>query len=410
MNLMEETALLLSSLSVYRGVLQRTVPKAFYRLLCCYREDDQTFFSAWGQFASLLYERGYSKNLTGCLTEAALFDENIFTRCASAGKEVPLPVQEAAWRDVEVLKQAGALTPEALLQNRFGPESPENHLRLPGWSAGGAVPQANSLRTLMDYHRQNGCGMFARYHTFLWREHHIEPVLHPDPVRLSSFCGYEPQRERVVKNTVDFLSGNGGNNCLLYGDMGTGKSSTVKAIANCYAPQGLRIVELPKDRLEDFPLLVEQIAPIPLRFIVFIDDLSFAQDDPRFAQLKAVLEGGIAARPDNTLIYATSNRRHLIRETFSQRDGDELHRSDTIQESLSLYDRFGLTVNYSRPGKEEYLAIVTALAAEWGLAMAQGELEGRAERWAIEKGGRSPRAARQLIAALLGKQEPDQKE
>ena len=195
-----------------------------------------------------------------------------------------------------------------------------------------------------------------------------------------------------------FLEGLPANNCLLYGDRGTGKSSTVKAILNEYYSRGLRMVEMPKERLQDFPKLVDQIAPLPLCFIIYIDDLSFSQQDDTFAALKAVLEGGLAARPANALIYATSNRRHLLRERFSDREGDEVHRGDTIQESLSLSDRFGLAVNFSVPGKESYLEIVRALALERGLEAQLPQLEAGAERWALERGGRSPRCARQYVA------------
>ena len=163
------------------------------------------------------------------------------------------------------------------------------------------------------------------------------------------------------------------------------------------------MVEMPKERLCDFPKLVEKIAALPLRFIIFIDDLSFSKQDDTFAALKAVLEGGLAARPDNALIYATSNRRHLLRECFSDREGDEIHRGDTIQESLSLSDRFGLSINFSVPDKAGYLGIVCALAHERGLSLEDGELEAGAERWALARGGRSPRCARQYVSMVESK-------
>lgn len=163
------------------------------------------------------------------------------------------------------------------------------------------------------------------------------------------------------------------------------------------------MVEMPKDRLSEFPILVDRIASSPLKFIIFIDDLSFSNDDNSYAQLKAVLEGGLAARPDNTLIYATSNRRHLIKENFADRAGDELHRNDSIQENLSLSDRFGLSVNFSKPDKEEYLDIVLSLAKEKNLNVSMDELVSDAEQWAIARGGRSPRCARQFIAVTEAK-------
>ena len=247
------------------------------------------------------------------------------------------------------------------------------------------------------FYRENGCGMYARYRAFIWRDHGIHPVEHPDRTTLRDLKGYEIQRRMAIDNTVAFLVGLPANNCLLYGDRGTGKSSTVKAILNEYYTRGLRMIEMPKESLMDFPRLVDQIAPLPMRFILFIDDLSFSSQDDTYAALKAVLEGGLAARPAHTLIYATSNRRHLVRETFSDREGDEVHKGDTIQESLSLADRFGLSIRFSVPDKWRYLEIVRQLAVQRGLEDHLDELEGPAERWATERGGRSPRCARQFI-------------
>ena len=158
------------------------------------------------------------------------------------------------------------------------------------------------------------------------------------------------------------------------------------------------MIECPRESLSDFPHLTQLIAPVPLKFIIFIDDLSFNENDSTYAALKAVLEGGLAARPANTLIYATSNRRHLIRETFQSREGDELHLADTLQETLSLSDRFGLSITFSSPDKRQYLDIIHALAADRSLDVDPAELDLHAERWALERGGRSPRAARQFIA------------
>lgn len=218
---------------------------------------------------------------------------------------------------------------------------------------------------------------------------------------MESFTGYEIQRDKVVDNTKSFIEGKSCNNCLLYGDKGTGKSSTVKAIANDFRKDGLRIVEIPKERLIDFPILVDKIAALPMKFIIFIDDLSFQKQDQSYTTLKAVLEGGLAARPDNALIYATSNRRHLVKESFSDRTDDDVNTRDNMQESLSLSDRFGLAVCYSIPTKQEYIDIVFALAKQKGVDMPEKELEMGAERFALSRGGRSPRCAKQYVESLF---------
>ena len=405
MNKTKEAALLMSSLSVYKGILHRTVPKALYELLCAEEKPVYEFLRAWGSFFALLCDRGYADSLLQCLTEAALFDENAFSKASSAGMEKKLQreVIQAVRRDLSAIIKIGSITPDDILDDyRYRDELESVAGSLPGWGTGKAASEfsdeAHAADRLADYYRKNGCGMFARYRAFIWRDRNIEPIVYPDSISLSSLKGYELPRSTVVNNTIAFIKGIECNNCLLYGDMGTGKSSTVKAILNEYYKDGLRMVEMPKDRLGEFPILVDRIAAVPLKFIVFIDDLSFSGEDKSYAQLKAVLEGGLAARPENTLIYATSNRRHLIKESFADRDGDDIHRNDTMQETLSLSDRFGLSVNFSKPDKNEYLAIVRSLARERKIDVSIEELERGAERWALERSGRSPRCARQYIS------------
>lgn len=386
----------MASLSIYKGILNRTVPGALYRLL--WASDAQAFLRSWGELFAALCERGYEENLTGCLTEAALYDENAFSLAAAGGKTIPPAMRGAAGRDLRVILELGALTAEDLLTD--APEGADS-LSLPSWGAGQPIEQLRGEGSLADrleqYYRDNGCGMYARYRAFIWRDHAIHPVEHPDPTTLRDLKGYELQRRAAIDNTVSFLVGLPANNCLLYGDRGTGKSSTVKAILNEYYTRGLRVIEMPKESLMDFPRLVDEIAALPMRFLIFIDDLSFSNQDDTYAALKAVLEGGLAARPENALIYATSNRRHLIRETFSDREGDEVHKGDTIQESLSLADRFGLAIHFSSPDNWRYLEIVRQLAIQRGLEDHLEELDLLAERWATERGGRSPRCARQFI-------------
>ncbi len=407
MNATKEAALLMSSLSIFHGIMERTVPKAYYELLCSVEKDVFTFAKAWGNFFSLLCDRGCADHFARCLTEAALYDENAFSRAASARKETALPTEviSAIRRDLSAIRRISLLKPETILQDYLHhDELGVVANNLPRWKTGQPISQFTDedsiIDSLAEFYHHNGCGMFARYRAFIWRGQRIEPVLYPDAIQLNSLISYDIQRQLVVDNTLAFLKGVQSNNCLLYGDRGTGKSSTVKAILNRYYQDGLRMVEIPKDKLSEFPLLVEKLAPVPLKFIIFIDDLSFSSEDKTYAQLKAVLEGGLAVRPDNTLIYATSNRRHIVKESFSERDGDDLHRNDTIQETLSLADRFGLSVNFMKPDKEQYLQIIYGLAKEKRLSISIEALTAGAERYAIERGGRSPRCARQYIAAL----------
>ncbi len=229
----------------------------------------------------------------------------------------------------------------------------------------------------------------------------IIPITSADRITLDRFIGYADEREKVIRNTVAFLEGRPAANVLLYGDAGTGKSSTVKAIANAYFDAGLRLIEIRKDRLTLLPRVMDAISDNPLKFIIFIDDLSFNKNDDTFSMLKATLEGSACARAENALIYATSNRRHIVKETFSDREGDDIHRNDTVQELLSLSERFGLTVAFSKPERRLYLEIVHQLASRHGIEMDAETLEREAEAFALRRGYRSARCAEQFVESLM---------
>ena len=214
---------------------------------------------------------------------------------------------------------------------------------------------------------------------------------------------YEIQRNQIIENTKALLSGKPAANILLTGDAGTGKSSTVKAVANAFYPEGLRIIEVRKEQLRVIPKILDELALNPLKFILFIDDLSFLSDDDDFNGLKAVLEGSVSARSSNVAVYATSNRRHIIRERFSDREGDDIHRNDAMQEMISLSDRFGLHISFNKPDKNTYLDIVAKLAEQYDAGSFDDEMAASAERFALERGGRSARLARQFIDSLLSK-------
>lgn len=409
MNKTTKAYLMMKSLSVYRGILDRSVIKGYMKLLESIEAEPRVFLEAYGEFFSLLSQRDVSGRLAYAVTETALFDENCFSVAAAAGdtKSLPKNITSAVSHDCKAIIFLSKLKSEDIIgEYKYLSDISEIANALPRWETGEAAQAFNTeslkLSELAEFYRKNGCGMFARYKAFVWRGGTICPVEHPDKIELSSFIGYERPRNKVISNTLAFLDGKACNNCLLYGDMGTGKSSTVKAIGNTFREKGLRVVEMPKERLSDFPLLVDKIAALPMKFIIFIDDLSFQSQDKSYTSLKAVLEGGLAARPDNALIYATSNRRHLIKESWQDRDTDDIHRRDNMQETLSLSDRFGLSVCFGNPDKKEYLDIVFALADKAGIKKDSEELSILAERFALGRGGRSPRCAKQFIESLGG--------
>ncbi|HZT06211.1 MAG TPA: ATP-binding protein [Chloroflexota bacterium] len=254
-----------------------------------------------------------------------------------------------------------------------------------------------------------GVGVFGRFRAFRWIRNggrgSLVGVDRPDPVRLADLVGYEREREPVVKNAERFAAGLPANNVLLYGERGTGKSSTVKALLNEFGDRGLRLVEVSKEDLETFPEVIGALRDRRERFIIYVDDLSFEEQETHYKALKAVLEGGIEARPENVILYATSNRRHLVRERFRDRESaldDDVHAFDTMEEKLSLADRFGVRVTFSAADQDRYLQIVRALATQRGVLLAEDELDRRALAWAQRQRGRSGRSARQFIDALVG--------
>ena len=236
----------------------------------------------------------------------------------------------------------------------------------------------------------------------------ISPITHTSDVALEHIVGYELQKKQLVENTEAFVQGRKANNCLLFGDSGTGKSTCIKAILNKYYDQGLRLIEVYKHQFQDLSNIIEQVKNRNYKFVIYMDDLSFEEFEIEYKYLKAVIEGGLEVKPDNVLIYATSNRRHLIRETWSDRSDmsqDELHRSDTVQEKLSLVARFGCSINFSRPQKKEFDHIILTLAHEKkDIHMSDEELLVKANAWSLRNGGYSGRVAEQFLISLEGKE------
>ena len=266
------------------------------------------------------------------------------------------------------------------------------------------------FRLVTDYYRQYGYGVFAMNRAFRIRreEAGLEflPISNVDGVRLEDLLGYEGQKAELRRNTEAFLSGKHANNVLLYGDAGTGKSTSVKALINEYYEGGLRMIEIYKHQFGELSRILAEIKNRNYRFIIFIDDLSFEENEVEYKFLKAVIEGGVETRPENVLIYATSNRRHLVRETWKDKadmehDGD-VHRSDTMEEKLSLASRFGVAINYNAPTPKEYREIVLALAERAGVEMEESRLLTMANAWEVRHGGFSGRTAQQFIHYLQG--------
>lgn len=378
----------LDALVVFRNLLSTPLLHALRAALAA---EECDLGGTVADFEATLFAQG--TNWTGILLDAVLEDENLCLRTAAGGDAGPV-LEGALVSELDFLQALGRAGLDDLCHG-----APEY---LPRWEV---TPDAD-FHAAYEARRaavgQKGYGIFARHHVFTLEEGRLVPVRYPDPQRLSELPGYEREREKVIANTRALLEGKPTNNVLLYGDAGTGKSSTVKAIANEFAPDGLRLIEVKKNQLYQIPALMDELAKNPLKFILFIDDLSFAANDDNFAALKAILEGSVGGRSHNVAVYATSNRRHLVKESMSDRSGDDLHASDTRQELMSLAARFGLTVTFQQPDKERFDTILLELARQYGVQMPSDQLFIKGAAFALRAGGRSPRVAKQFIEMLAG--------
>ncbi|HBV87491.1 MAG TPA: AAA+ family ATPase [Desulfosporosinus sp.] len=431
--------LALDSLSIYRGLLDNKVLNKLKELLISLTKSDVTLREVINSYHEFYFElaQGGTMSLKDYILYQILFDENPFTFQQQAihinhSNDV---IKKAAAQDLNCLQLISQLEPaivKAHLSQLFK-DDPYNTLieELPEWvlesdntSLGDhfnhikeRIEACNywqdSLEELGKFHKRYGCGLFIRYYAFVWERTnglgYIRGIDSPDTIRLDELVEYQNERSKVIENTLQFLQGFPSNNVLLYGDRGTGKSSTVKAILNEYCTEGLRMLEVPKAYLSDFPLIIRQLKNRSQKYIIFVDDLVFGDNEENYTSLKAVLEGGLESKTTNILIYATSNRRHLVKEYFKERAGlqsnnqdEEVHAGDTIQEKLSLADRFGINVVFSSPNQNRYLEIVKGIAARRNLNIDEERLEKEALKWALWYNGRSARTARQFVDWIEG--------
>lgn len=378
--------------SVFRGLFDTPVFRKFF----AYAEAEagsEDKLNAYGTLVSEIYEGGGS--LAACVRRALFEDENVYVRAIAKGGEVNAAIEAATKHELEILSAFASLAPAD-----FAKDMEENDF-LPAFESE-KVDLAAEYGERVESIGRYGYGIFASYGMFsVDNDGHIKPIESADDTSIDSFIGYAAERQRVMANTEAFLAGRPAANVLLYGDAGTGKSSTVKAIANHLFDRGLRLIELRKNQLLLLPKVMGEIGRNPLKFIIFIDDLSFNNNDDQFSMLKATLEGSASAKAPNAVIYATSNRRHIIKENFSDREGSDVHRNDTVQETLSLSERFGLTVMFAKPEKKLYLEIVSELAARNGIQRDPEELARAAEEFALRRGYRSARCAEQFIHSLM---------
>ena len=381
----------LSTLTVFRNLLKKDELSVLLALLKAESTDER--LTLYGEFVSLLAKSGgvFSEVLKKLIAE----DENPYIKAVASGKEVAKSLEANLKEELRLFTELSRVTPEVFRE---------------AWQYEGYLPsfdnESTDFEVFYEYRIKNvatlGYGIFATHSMFRVEDNKIVPVEVADTISIDSFVGYENERKQVLENTKALTEDRPAQNVLLCGDAGTGKSSTVKACANFYRDRGVRLIELRKDQLFALSYVMGTIAENPLKFIIFIDDLSFNKNDDCFSMLKAVLEGSAVSRSGNAVIYATSNRRHIVKESFADRTGtDDVHRNDTMQELLSLSDRFGLTVYFQKPNRGLYLDIVHELAERNGITLEKSQLDVKAEAFALARGSRSPRAAEQFIKSLL---------
>ena len=374
---------------VFKNILNDKGISALIKLLDCEIEKENEFLHYYSEFVSSLYEK--TDDLCEYINTLLQNDENIYVKQSAKGDVSPF-VQSAIENELSFFEELSKVKCDDL-------KSIYNSIALPEWR-NSDISVKEEYEKKISVIRTTGYGIYATHRMFLYKDSEITPVKYPDPQRLSQMSGYELERQKVIDNTMALLQGRPCNNVLLYGDAGSGKSSTIKAIVNEYWEMGLHLIEIKKNQLYSLPDVIEQLADNPLKFIIFIDDLSFSTNDNDFGALKAILEGGVAGKTDNLVIYATSNRRNLVKENFSDRNGDDIHLQDTIQEIMSLSARFGLKITFSKPDKDLYLSIVENLSMQYNISIDKNELFLSAEAFALRNGGRSPRTAKQFIEYL----------
>lgn len=377
--------------SVTRGILEAPVFKSFFDY--CEEEEKREKIKKYGAFVSEIYKNG--GNLSKCVQNALFENENVYVKSVAWGQDINKNIESSLEFELSTLNDFSSLSANSFaIDMGIGTKIPEFDTD--------KTDIAKLYKERLESIEKYGYGIFASNCMFASTDlGEIIPIESADTTTIDTFIGYKEERQKVLDNTKAFLENRPAANILLYGDAGTGKSSTVKAVANHLFESGIRLIEIRKNQLLLLPKIMAQISKNPLKFIIFIDDLSFNKNDDNFSMLKATLEGSASAKAKNAVIYATSNRRHIVKETFGEREGNDIHRNDTVQETLSLSERFGLTILFAKPSKPLYLEIIKELAKRNNIEMDENELFVKAEAFALNRGYRSARCAEQFIDSLM---------
>ena len=422
-------------LIIYRNFENGKILSDMVWLMDSYRSGDNRmrplFFECMNGLLEMAATHGFSGNLWHCyLTNLLVNNVNSYSVACEIRGEVEGSVNQLALHDIAIFKEFYDFDFTEMTEVLKAPEfsvvidyeSTADSSRIYSTKIRDRICRLaeqfaateNALEmkaVLTEFYREYGVGRFGLHKAF--RVVHtddgarIDPIRNISHVQLDDLIGYEIPKKKLTDNTDAFVAGRKANNCLLFGDAGTGKSTSIKAIANEYYDKGLRIIEIYKHQLQDSNDVIAQVKNRNYKFIIYMDDLSFEEFETEYKYLKAVIEGGLEKKPNNVLIYATSNRRHLIRENYEDKEGrrEDMHASDTVQEKLSLVYRFGVTIFFCGPDKKQYEEIVKGLAARYGVMMEEEKLLAEANKWELSHGGLSGRTAQQFIDYLRGMEE-----
>ncbi len=390
----------LMSLSIYKNMLDTEPVKCMLRL--CEAKTPDTLIRAYTDLVHSVWSEGHY-TLSECLAWHLKYDDSFIGK-AIATDSAPTAMMNAAAMDIRRLSSIGMLSCSGLKRNihaactRINPEFGPIVQNL------AELPQGLDFteEEIFTSYRRQGCGKFALCRAFHWEKGLLTPIEKPDALMPQDMIGYVNQRTSVLENTRALHKGLPSNNVLLYGDSGTGKSATVKSMIQIPEFYNLRLIEIAKNSLDELTVLVRELGTHSQKFIIYIDDLSFEKEDKGFSALKTALEGSLEPRPRNVAIYATSNRRHMIRESFSERAGDDIHAKETVEERTSLSERFGLRLAYLSLDKKRYTDMVLDMCHRLQLPLTDDEIRMEANRWEIQHGGRTPRVANQLVEKLVG--------
>ncbi|MBP2645927.1 MAG: hypothetical protein H6Q75_1367 [Firmicutes bacterium] len=400
----------LSQLVIYRNLLDDPLMQSLERLLSVACEPSVEY-----ELTASLFKAAEKLGLSGNLWQSYLIyritqDENIFTVAVEKNKgHINDSLRRAVLHDLSVVLSVLTLQPMPACSELISTFTPSTtavsdalHSLMTFVLSQDITPE-RLLNKLIAFYLQYGSGATAGFKAFRWEDGTgLVGISHTDTIALDDIIGYDTQKAVLIQNTEAFIAGRPANNVLLAGARGTGKSSSVKALINRYYSDGLRLVEVPRHQLQHLNTIIETLRQSSQKFIIFLDDLSFEEAETDYKYLKSIIDGGIEAKPANVLLYATSNRRHLVKESWSDRaDSDDIHTADSVQEKISLVDRFGITITFQTPDQNEFLRIVNGIARRNSIALPEEELKRAALRWEMSRSGRSGRVARQFVTHLL---------